>query len=244
MLRLPLQVRLVGGTNSSGRVELRYKGVWGTACDDDFDSEDAQVLCRMLGFEGAAVVHQNAKFGPGTGQIWLDQVNCKGTEKSVDECYHLPWGQSNCAHEEDVGISCHASPTSTNKVARPTDRPVLNNTLPAWCGRRVVPDTPIVPLDQNPKIVSGKTTEPGSPRGLVGVRIRAGAETAHWCGAVIVSEYHIISAAHCLLDYPQQVYVLRVGDYDNQVEDSGGGRVHHRENVSSSGIQQGHLPEQ
>ncbi|XP_043210153.1 neurotrypsin-like, partial [Amphibalanus amphitrite] len=218
LCKLPLKARLVGGTNSSGRVELRYKGIWGTACDDDFDSEDAQVVCRMLGFEGSAVVHDNAKYGPGSGQIWIDQLNCRGNEKSVDECHHLPWGSNNCAHEEDVGVSCHAS-VEPDQTAVPSASPPLRAMLPEQCGRRVVPDTPIIPLDQNPKIVSGKVTEPGSHPWMVGVRIKAGAETAHWCGAVIVSEWHIISAAHCLLDYPQQVYVLRVGDYDNQVVD-------------------------
>jgi len=28
----------------SGRVELRRNGIWGTICDDDFDTKDATVL--------------------------------------------------------------------------------------------------------------------------------------------------------------------------------------------------------
>ena len=47
------EVRLVGGNSSSeGRVEMCYRGVWGSICYNGWDNFDAAVVCRQLGFQG------------------------------------------------------------------------------------------------------------------------------------------------------------------------------------------------
>lgn len=51
----PLEVRLIGSTNS-GRIEILHNGEWGTVCDDNFDTLDATVLCKMLSFQRATHV--------------------------------------------------------------------------------------------------------------------------------------------------------------------------------------------
>lgn len=101
-------VRLVSPTNSPfyGRVEVLHNGAWGTICDDYWDLQDADVVCRQLGFDGALSAPGDAAFGQGTGQIWLDDVDCEGNETSISKCNHRGWGVENCWHSMDAGVVC------------------------------------------------------------------------------------------------------------------------------------------
>ena len=45
----------------------------------------------------------------GTGQIWLDNVQCRGTEARLIDCPANPLGNHNCAHIEDAGVRCQAT---------------------------------------------------------------------------------------------------------------------------------------
>ncbi|XP_078583009.1 uncharacterized protein LOC144865860 [Branchiostoma floridae x Branchiostoma japonicum] len=103
-----IQIRLAGGsTQLEGRVEVRNgTGQWGSVCDDNFDLQDAHVVCRQLGFGAALEVKLAGHFGEGSGNVWLDEVACNGNEKDLGDCPADSWGRSDCSHKEDVGVVC------------------------------------------------------------------------------------------------------------------------------------------
>ena len=51
-------VRLVDGSTSlEGRVEICIDGTYGTVCDDFWDDDDAEVVCRQIGYVGGKLIY-------------------------------------------------------------------------------------------------------------------------------------------------------------------------------------------
>ena len=103
--------RLVGGSSYyEGRVEVYYNYQWGTVCDDGWSSTDAGVVCRQLGYGSSGLAYSGAYFGQGSGPIWLDNVQCTGSELTLASCVHLGFNITrSCSHSEDAGVRCYGS---------------------------------------------------------------------------------------------------------------------------------------
>lgn len=54
---------------------------------------------------GAEALPQ-ASFGEGIGNIWMDSVQCTGSERSLTNCTAIFSGITACTHAHDAGVRC------------------------------------------------------------------------------------------------------------------------------------------
>ncbi len=99
-------MRLVGANGRcAGRVEVLHDGQWGTVNNVGWELADAAVVCRELGCGEALSAPTSVHFGEGTGEIWISELQCTGSESTLTNCRFNGWG-INANHAEDAGVVC------------------------------------------------------------------------------------------------------------------------------------------
>ena len=86
-----------------------YDGeTWGTVCDDQWDMDDAAVVCRQLGCSGAVAARSSAYYGQGLGTVMMRNVQCLGSESKLQDCKSSKWKSHDhtCNHSRDAGVEC------------------------------------------------------------------------------------------------------------------------------------------
>ena len=98
-----------GNYRTYGRVEVNHNGEWGTVCDDGWNYVAATVVCRQLGFYSSVIAYGSARYGRGTGPIWLSRLSCIGNESSLTDCAQFNVKTKNCTHSDDASVYCYGS---------------------------------------------------------------------------------------------------------------------------------------
>uniref|UniRef100_A0A671TTP5 SRCR domain-containing protein n=1 Tax=Sparus aurata TaxID=8175 RepID=A0A671TTP5_SPAAU len=99
-------ILLVNGTNlCSGRLEVKSNQRWSSVCEDDFDQQDAEVVCRELGC-GAPSVLQGALYGEVEAPMWTKEFQCGGHESALLDCRTSGSDRNTCSPGEAVGLTC------------------------------------------------------------------------------------------------------------------------------------------
>ena len=81
-------------------------------CDDYFDTNDAHVICRMLGYPSAiSAVDARYTYGnnPSGSSYVLDDLHCTGSEFSIFDCPHNGEWIENCDVADIAGVRCATS---------------------------------------------------------------------------------------------------------------------------------------
>uniref|UniRef100_A0A671TRR5 SRCR domain-containing protein n=1 Tax=Sparus aurata TaxID=8175 RepID=A0A671TRR5_SPAAU len=99
-------VRLVNGNSlCSGRLEVKSNQRWSSVCEDDFDQQDAEVVCRELGC-GAPSVLQGALYGEVEAPMWTKEFQCGGHESALLDCRTSGSDRNTCSPGKAVGLTC------------------------------------------------------------------------------------------------------------------------------------------
>ncbi|XP_068245118.1 neurotrypsin-like [Palaemon carinicauda] len=207
------KAHLAGPKKNAGHLEIRSSSLSlsGAICNKGFDDLDAQVICRKLGYDplqATALKESPPRKKPDF--IWNLILDCNGYEKDIEECKILV-SNATCTQEDTAFVSC------SRRKNKSVDK-LLRAVLPRDCGKPV--DSSNRFLTNIAKIRGGTVSPQFDVPWLVSLQIKTPIGYVHNCGAVIISEYYLLSAAHCFFVLGKLNYIVRVAEYNSNYEES------------------------
>ncbi|XP_074851773.1 scavenger receptor cysteine-rich type 1 protein M130-like [Carettochelys insculpta] len=98
-----------GESRCDGRVEISLGGAWSRVLDEQWDKNDASVVCRELQCGVAEKAYDPPKSELGTGPVGLRRVQCVGNEARLTLCNNSVSETAQAGIAEDVGVVCSGS---------------------------------------------------------------------------------------------------------------------------------------
>ena len=114
---MPVRLGGIGNSTTEGFVEAFnvIDSTWSGICDHSFDILDANVICTMMGFNTSIIAFTNSAahdfYGtsPSGSNFLLDNLDCRGSEKSVFHCPITGELTENCQPTQIAGVKCSMS---------------------------------------------------------------------------------------------------------------------------------------
>ncbi|KAJ8032575.1 Galectin-3-binding protein [Holothuria leucospilota] len=100
-------IRLTDGPNNlSGWVRILYYNRWGAVSrDEEWDLNDARVVCRQLGYDNATRISWDYSWKE-SAVVWMRDVQCRGNETSILSCRHERYQYNNFRTGTNAGVVC------------------------------------------------------------------------------------------------------------------------------------------
>ncbi|XP_064369541.1 antigen WC1.1-like [Dromaius novaehollandiae] len=191
------RIRLVSGPGRcAGRVEVYVQGTWSRVCEDTWDLWDAAVVCHQLGCGEVLAVPGSARYGRGSGPVWLGAGACSGAEATLWDCPApapapaLAPGQRGC--KEGAGAAAICSELTALRLAGGSSctgrlEVFYNGTWGSVCANGTSPATAVVVCQQlgcgaTGRLASAPATTQGSgPAWLAWVQCELGTDSLWHC---------------------------------------------------------------
>nr|XP_039262614.1 lysyl oxidase homolog 2-like isoform X2 [Styela clava] len=137
-------IRLRGGpTVGQGKVEVSLDGRWGALCSNHWTMNEANVVCRQLGYERAIAALRESYYGEARGPIWYQSVRCTGSENALHECRRVRISKKiakksyenvdeirECSYRHQAGVVCE-EPINPDKDKISRKSPDIGVTYPS-----------------------------------------------------------------------------------------------------------------
>ena len=87
-------------------MQVYYNRTWGWVCAEQWDKQNADVVCKELGYTGSSTIYNKSPNARGNVTLWMSDIRCTGDEISLVSCTHGGWKFLGCGSVGHTGVVC------------------------------------------------------------------------------------------------------------------------------------------